>query len=123
MKQDQDKKFKQRVLGLDMLRSFAAFFVLSVHFFGNTKFSTSPLYGRNMFIQLNLRWFFYMAVPLFLLLTGYLQVNKTPTKKYYFGIVRRVILPYTAISILTILFRVIVRSVYKELHADRETGC
>ena len=61
----------KRKFGIDLIRCIAIFFVVSVHFFINTKFyrsdTTSP-YLIPLFIIRNL---FFTCVPLFLLLTGY----------------------------------------------------
>ena len=48
--------------------------------------------------------FFGIGVPLFLLLTGYLNTNKTISKRYYKGCIR-VLVAYLFFSIITILFR------------------
>ena len=47
---------------------------------------------------------FMVGVPLFMMLTGYLNIKKTPTKKYYKGMLR-VLVAYLIFSIVTILFR------------------
>lgn len=44
------------------------------------------------------------GVPLFIMLTGYLNINKTISKKYYFGI-WRVLIAYLFFSLLTMIFR------------------
>ena len=49
-------------------------------------------------------YIFYVGVPLFMMLTGYLNANKTPTKQYYRGMVR-VLVAYLVFSVITILFR------------------
>lgn len=52
-----------------------------------------------------LQTFTMIGVPLFLMLTGYLNLNKTePSRKYYCGI-WRVLIAYLFFSVLTILFR------------------
>ena len=57
-----------------------------------------------MFVQCTMLYIFYVSVPLFMMLTGYLNCNKTPTKQYYIGMVR-VLVAYLVFSIITILFR------------------
>lgn len=57
-----------------------------------------------MFIQALFNPLFQIGVPLFLLLTGYLNTNKTVSKQYYKGGVR-VLVAYLFFSIITILFR------------------
>ena len=47
---------------------------------------------------------FTVGVPLFMMLTGYLNIHKTPTAKYYKGMIR-VLVAYLFFSIVTIAFR------------------
>ena len=47
---------------------------------------------------------FVVGVPLFMMLTGYLNIHKTPTVKYYKGMLR-VLVAYQFFSIVTIAFR------------------
>ena len=95
----------QRICGLDMIRVCAIFFVIAGHFFSiNTSFKNVPFTGISMFIQGMMHSIFMVGVPLFIMLTGYLNINKTPTKKYYWGMIR-VLAAYTIFSIATIAFR------------------
>ncbi|WP_423799695.1 acyltransferase [Neobacillus sp. SAB-20_R2A] len=96
----------QRKIGLDLVRVFATLFVLSVHFFANTYFYSTPVDGKNMYLQVFLRMFFLICVPLFMILTGYLQLNKDPNKDYYKKIypILIVYLIYSLLAILTNVF-------------------
>lgn len=95
----------QRVCGLDLIRVSAIFFVIAGHFFSlNTDYRNVPFQGVSLFIQGTMAVVFYIGVPLFIMLTGYLNMNKTPTKKYYKGMIR-VLVAYLLFSIVTILFR------------------
>ena len=95
----------QRICGLDLIRVCAIFFVIAGHFFVlNTPYRNAPFQGVSMFIQGMLNSVFSIGVPLFMMLTGYLNINKTPTKKYYKGMIR-VLVAYLIFSIITILFR------------------
>ena len=97
--------FSQRICGLDLIRVVAIFFVISLHFFDwNTPYRSAIFSGMSLFIQGALNAIFLVAVPLFLMLTGYLNINKTPTKKYYRGMIR-VLVAYLLLSIITIIFR------------------
>ena len=98
---------KKRVIGLDILRSVATLFVISVHYFLNTAFYSMPVAGKSMFIMIGMRWLFYICVPLFLLLTGYLNCNKKLEKGFYKGCFP-IIETYLIISLLTILGRIFV---------------
>lgn len=94
----------QRICGLDLIRVCAIFFVIAGHFFVlNISYRNVPFQGFSMFIQGVLNSIFSVGVPLFMMLTGYLNINKTPTKKYYKGMIR-VLVAYLIFSVATILF-------------------
>lgn len=95
----------QRICGLDLIRVCAILFVIAGHFFSiNTSFKNVPFTGISMFIQGIMHSMFMVGVPLFIMLTGYLNIKKTPTKKYYKGMIR-VLVAYIIFSIATIVFR------------------
>lgn len=96
-----------RKTGLDLVRAFAILFVPSVHFFLNTNFYSTPLLGGNMYVQVFLRMSFLICVPLFMILTGYLQVEKTPTKKYF-----KKIFPIIVIYLIYSLMAIVAREFY-----------
>lgn len=79
---------KVRDSSLDIIRIFAVFSVISVHFFLNTGFYSQPVQGNAIFGMIFVRSFFMICVPLFLLLTGYLMSLKKLSRKYYLGIVK-----------------------------------
>lgn len=96
----------KRICGLDLIRVCAIFFVIAGHFFSlNTSFRVVPFAGFSMFMQSMMNTLFSVGVPLFMMLTGYLNINKKPVKAYYKGMVR-VIVAYILFSVITILFRV-----------------
>ncbi len=107
------KKLERRDTSLDIIRIVAAFTVLSVHFFLHngfysetvtgmgpieslfSYFSTgnySDLHGLQMFIMIQMRVFFGVCVPLFMILTGYLMSKKELSKSYYKGITKTLII-------------------------------
>lgn len=95
----------QRICGLDLICVCAIFFVIAGHFFSlNTSFRNVPFFGISMFIQGMMHSVFMAGVPLFIMLTGYLNINKTPTKEYYKNMIR-VLVAYFIFSIVTIVFR------------------
>ena len=101
---NQGEKTK-RICGLDLIRVCAIFFVIAGHFFSlNTSFRVVPFAGPSMFAQSMMNTLFSIGVPLFMMLTGYLNINKRPTVAYYKGVIR-VIVAYLFFSIVTILFR------------------
>lgn len=79
---------QKRSVGLDIVRTMAIFLVVGAHFFLNSKFKTSPFVGTSMFLQGMVSTFCGINVALFMLLTGYLNLNKQVCKKYYKGGVR-----------------------------------
>lgn len=96
---------KKRELGLDILRTIAIIFVISVHFFLNNGFYSQKMEGLSMWAAGCFRWLFFSCVPLFLLITGYLRANDTPSKKYYCGLFR-VLISWLIISVINIFFRI-----------------
>ena len=99
------KSCQNRIIGLDLVRSCAILFVIAGHFFVlNTPFKNTDFGGFSMFLQAMSIPLFMTGVPLFLLLTGYLNANKTVSKRYYKGCIR-VLASYFLFSLLTILFR------------------
>lgn len=95
---------KKRITGIDIIRTLAIFTVISVHYFYNFGFYDTDVYGKRMFISIFFRQFFYICVPLFMLLTGYLNGKKKLTKDYYKKI-KPIITSYVFISILCILVK------------------
>ena len=96
--------FHPRNIGLDIIRSFAILFVIAGHFLMNTSFNSSIFYGYSLFIQAMAKMLFIIGVPLFILLTGYLNSEKSINKKYYKAGLR-VIISYLLFSVVTILIR------------------
>jgi len=96
---------KKRYFGLDLIRAIAVLFVPAVHFFKNSSFYDVNLVGKKMFVLTFFRWLFFLCVPLFLLLTGYLKSNVEPGKKGYFKGLVKIITSYVFISIVSLIFR------------------
>ncbi len=94
----------QRICGLDLIRVCAIFFVIAGHFFSlNTSFKNVPFEGVSMYLQ-GMASELFTGVPLFYMLTGYLNINKTVSKKYYKGLIR-VLAAYVIFSLITLFFR------------------
>lgn len=72
-----------RMVSPDVLRVFACFSVIAVHFLWNSGFYNQPIYGTNMIIMVVMRVIFSPCVPMFIILTGYLSINKTLSKEHY----------------------------------------
>lgn len=90
---------KERQPGLDLVRATAIFFVIALH--GITMRGAlgeallTPVWCAKVFV----RYLALSAVPLFLMLSGYLQAGKHPAKAYYRGILP-LYLSYFAIAAL-----------------------
>ena len=75
--------------GLDLIRVIAMFFVVLVH--ATTIYKFEGAYDVPTFIAALSRWLSYTCIPLFILLTGYLQANKKPCLTYYLKIIKTLI--------------------------------
>jgi len=94
----------KRILGLDLIRFFAVFFVPAVHFFLNNNFYNTNINGHGYLISIFILFIFYIGVPLFLLLTGYLKRKKELNKNHYKDIIR-ILVSYFFISVICTLVR------------------
>ncbi|MBR6825149.1 MAG: acyltransferase [Oscillospiraceae bacterium] len=74
---------KQRTPALDVIRILAFVYVVSVHFIRLIGFYTVPVKGPVMFFLVHAREYLKMCVPLFMILSGYLQKDKKPSRSYY----------------------------------------
>lgn len=87
-----NKETINRNYGLDILRILAVILVLTVHFFLNTNYYDTPSTGISMNIQSIIRNFCMSCVPLFLILTGFLNNKKEYNKSYYKGLLSIIII-------------------------------
>lgn len=78
---------KERNINLDIIRVFAFLSVISVHFFLHSGFYNDDIFGIKDYFIVSLREFFMICVPLFILLTGYLNTEKEVSKGYYKSII------------------------------------
>lgn len=95
-----------RNIGIDILKSFAIFSIIAQHFFTlQTPFLKTEFSGISMFLQGCAMEFFLMGVPLFVAITGYLNIEKKANKQFYRNILK-VIIPYLIISLIYIFARI-----------------
>ena len=94
---------KLRNPSFDVIRIFALFLVVSVHFFLHIGYYYTPIAGEKLFVMTVIRSFAKACVPMFILLTGYLMRNKKLTPKYYLGIVKTLGI-YVLASVVCLLF-------------------
>ena len=99
-----------RMIGADVVRIAACFSVISIHFLLNIKFYTKPIDGTNMHIMLLMRMLFSVCVPMFIILTGYLMVNRALSVSHY-GKGMRVIWIYLLCSIACIVYKIYIRNI------------
>lgn len=101
----QVKAVPKRNVNMDIIRIIALFFVPSVHFFLHNGFYSQTVDNPRMVIMTFMRNLFLLCIPLFLLLTGYLQGNKAfePNKKYYLKILK-VIVPFLIIMTFDLIY-------------------
>ena len=93
---------KVRFVGIDIVKIFAAFLVVTVHFFLYSGFYSTPVVDTSALAPIFLRWFSYNCVPLFMIVTGYLMKNKQFSKKYFLGITRVAVIYIIASIICTV---------------------
>ena len=94
---------KTRNYNVDLIRLFALFCVVSVHFFLNSGFYDNIFIGKSMFVMTVFRSFFMICVPLFITLTGFLMCEKKLSKQYYKRLLS-ILLTYFLCSIVYSLF-------------------
>lgn len=94
-----------RNVGADVLRIAACFSVISIHFLMNIKFYEAPIKGTNMYIMLVMRMLFSVCVPMFIILTGYLMVNR-PLSAAHYGKGMKVVWIYLLASLACIIFKI-----------------
>lgn len=94
-----------RSSGLDLIRTLAIFCVIGGHFFMYSGIPKPENYSFLSILQLVGRFLLAMGVPLFLMLTGYLQGKKEANARYYKGALR-VLGSYVVFCLVTILFRI-----------------
>lgn len=104
------KSSGSRDIGLDITRIVAFASVPSVHFFLNSGYYNTPVLGGRMYVMTIVRTFFMICVPLFMLLSGYLMVNKQiPLNKNgilkHYSKLSKVLVTYLLATIVILLYR------------------
>lgn len=94
-----------RIAGLDILRAMAIACVIGGHYFINTDFNSTPFDSPLLFLLGMLQTLTLIGVPLFLMLTGYLNLNKTDINRKYYKGIWRVLTAYLVFSVITIAVR------------------
>lgn len=92
---------KQRFAGLDIIRSIAILFVIIIHSIAILGTMDKLTLSYSWELNVLIRYTALSCVPLFLLLSGYLQCGKKLERKFYTSLIP-IILSYVAISIMDI---------------------
>ncbi|MDE6580283.1 MAG: acyltransferase family protein [Ruminiclostridium sp.] len=88
---------------LDIIRIISLLCINGVHFFRNSGFYSTPVEGEKMMLLCVFRSLFMICAPMFLMLSGYLMNQKTPSKKYFWGITKTIVI-YFLCSVVFSLF-------------------
>lgn len=78
---------KGRLAGLDLVKVLAVLFVISIHTIGNLHVLAMDMQGLRAFVIIVFRYFVMSCVPLFLIITGFLQGRKAASRKFYSGLI------------------------------------
>lgn len=81
-----NEKIKQQFDGINIIKFLATLLVPSLHFFTLYNFVNQPYAGILMIFEESIRWISFSCIGLFIISTGFLQANKTPSKKYFINI-------------------------------------
>lgn len=99
------KNLEKRDFGIDFVKTIAAFFVLSVHFFLNNGYYGIPMTEKDIMIPTAFRWLVFTGVPLFVISTGYLK-RKTKFCGLHYVKISPVIVTTALVGIVTILYKI-----------------
>ncbi len=101
---------KEREMSMDRIRVLAFVLVPAVHFFLNSEYYITPVSGMSMYLMTVVLTFCMTCVPLFLLLTGYLEsARRIPlSARGLWGFYRKLVsvyVIYLLVSVLVLAFR------------------
>lgn len=104
------KIIKQRDVGLDLTRIIAFLSVVGVHLLHFAGFWVSCINSKGTYVMVFMVTFFRICVPLFMVITGYLYVNKEiplekkSLKKFYWKL-SKIILTYVIATCFILIFQ------------------
>lgn len=103
---------KERKTGLDIIKALATLCVVLVHFFMSCGYYQTPIVSYKMYVMTFVRWGGMIAVPLFLMSTGYFKAGKKINKTHYMSLG-----PILITYFILCTFRMIVENaVYGKIH-------
>ena len=91
----------KRNASLDIIRGFAVVLVACLHSIGNGSLTANHISGVSGYLLTGLWLLSASCVPLFLMLSGYLQNRKTPTVKYYVNYLH-IYIPYLLLGVISL---------------------
>lgn len=91
--------------GVDLVKIFAMFSVLSLHFFLYSGFYELESHGLQAIIHGMMRMLFYQCVPLFIMITGYLKRNAKFCAAHYIKLIP-VLISSLAVGLVTICYKI-----------------
>jgi len=97
---------KKIYFGLDLLRVIAVFLVLTIHTTAYCNLISYGEYTPKWIFVLIIHFISLACVPLFLLITGFLNIKKNLDISFYKGIIP-LIASYLAVSVLIIIFKML----------------
>lgn len=97
---------KIRNPSLDVLRIAAFFIVVCHHFSYASDYTDLVIGGKKLFVMTCVRAVTVCCVPLFIMLTGYLQTNKKLSGKYYLGLIRPAV-TYVLAALVCLVYKII----------------
>ena len=103
---------KERQTGIDIVKAVATFLIVYLHFFMCIGYYQTPIASHKMIAMTFLRWIGIIAVPLFLIATGYLKSKKTADRSHYMSLLPIII----AYVILCSLRMIVENKVYGQIH-------
>ncbi len=92
----------ERKLGLDIIRAFAICAIMLVHMISYSGAVNTNLQSPSWTVYIFIRFVSAIGVPLFLLLTGYLQSSRKIDKKHYTSIIP-ILISYFVISVINVI--------------------
>ena len=100
-------ELEERKDGLDVIRVLATILVFTVHFFLRTNYYSVPLDNISLKIQSVIRNFCMSCVPLFIILTGFLNNKKNYDRKFFKGLFEILIIWFFYSTVEFIVMKII----------------
>ena len=96
---------KQKLFGVDLIHAVAVTLVLAVHSFLNSGYYSEPIQGAAMTVATMVRMACMTCTPMFMLLTGYLCINRQWSLGYYRKLLP-VLITYVLVGCISLGFQI-----------------